>query len=100
MLKISPLWESKILQVLYIISYFNILGDPDPEEQQVYTQSSPSTSSISSFTKPRKISRSASVTSDISPEKTTSEISPKTRSMTRSQTESPSKPGIYDKKNL
>lgn len=72
-------------------------GEPDPEEQKVYEESSPSTGSVSSFTKPkRRNSRSASMTSEITPEKTPSETSPrKLRSLARSLTLSPAKAGKF-----
>lgn len=74
----------------YISKFSNLLGDPDPEEQKVY-ESSPSTGSVSSFTKPRRVSRSASMASDIT-EKPPSETSPKKRKpAARSHTESPTK---------
>lgn len=78
--------------------YCFILGDPDPEEQKVYEPSSPSTSSVSSFSKPRRASRSASMTSDVTPERPPSEASPKKpRILARTNVDNPTRQGRLKK---
>ncbi|KAJ8980297.1 hypothetical protein NQ317_005217 [Molorchus minor] len=68
-------------------------GKPDPDEEKIYEQSSPSNSTVSSFTKPaRRTSRSASMASDSSLPPSVSR--PSTPKKTKKSVEPPSPSGV------
>lgn len=80
-----------------IIYYWLFIGNPDVEEEKIYEQSSPSSSSVGSVTRSRRLSRSASMASNATPEKQHGEAitPPEKRSIARNIVDSPATPGNY-----